>query len=363
MGLTLSNELSTTPFIPSIQRTNKNGRIKIGQIGVCHEHASGKIEALRKLPDLYEIVGIVDDRKSTAAKRAGDDLRPYKGLTWMTEEELFRVPGLQAVAVEVPNADLVPTAIRCMQHNLSMHMDKPGGEDLALFEELLTGCEQRKLAFQMGYMFRGHPAFQFCKKAIRQQWLGDIFEIQADMSHDYGGASYQEYISHFKGGIMFNLGCHHFDFIVSVLGAPQRITPFLGSTQGASSNAKNNTMAILEYPHALVSVSACDIKVNGIARRSLRINGSKGSIELSPLERLDGKPVQLQLILKEGNSQYAAGTHTIDCGIQTDRYTDQFIELAKIIKGEMENPYTCRHDYLTQKVTLAASGYINWDNR
>ena len=96
-------------------------KIKIGQIGVCHEHASGKMNTMKLRPDLFEIVGVADDRASTAAKRAVD-LNPYEGLPLMSEEELFRIPGLEAVTVEVPNLDLVPTAMRCLERNLPIHM-------------------------------------------------------------------------------------------------------------------------------------------------------------------------------------------------------------------------------------------------
>ena len=57
---------------------------------------------------------------------------------------------------------------------------------------------------------------------------------------------------------------------------------------------------------------------------------------------------------------YAAGTHIVDFGIKLDRYEDQMLELAKIINGEMKNPYTYEHDYLVQEVVLAAAGYTTW---
>ena len=338
----------------------KKAPIKIGQIGVCHEHAAGKFGTLKKWPDVFEIVGVVDDRKSTAAKFAGTDMKPYEGVRWMTEEELFNTPGLQAVAVETPNADLVPTALRCLSRNLAMHMDKPGGEDLALFGKLLDGCKQRNLPFQMGYMFRNNPAIRFCQQAVRENWLGDLFEIQADMNHHYGGETYQRYLSHFTGGIMFNLGCHHIDWIVSLLGRPEKVTPFLRSTPGAADGAKNNCLAVLEYPHAFVSLTACDLVTDGSGGRGLKIYGSNGAIELRPLERFDGKPLQLRLTLCKGKGKYAAGTHVVDFKVKYDRYDDQLLELAKIIRGEMKNPYTYEHDLLTQEVLLAAAGYVKW---
>ena len=139
-------------------------RIRIAQIGITHEHANGKMYSLRKLSEVFDIVGYVDDREFSKSPRFGNDfVKPYEGLRKLTLDEAFNMPGLQAVTVEVPNNELVPVALRCMERNLAMHMDKPGGEDLALYKTLLDGCKERNLPFQMGFMFRGNPALQFCK--------------------------------------------------------------------------------------------------------------------------------------------------------------------------------------------------------
>lgn len=336
-------------------------RIKIGQIGVCHEHADGKILSLRKMSDVFEIVGVVDDRATQSPRRAAEpSLAPYAGLTWMTEEQLFSVPGLQAVTVETPNDDLVPTALRCMERNLAMHMDKPAGHDVERYDRLLRGCEARKLPFQIGYMFRNNAAFQFCLDAVRKGWLGDLFEVQANMSHNYGGDAYPRYLGKIPGGIMFNLGCHLIDFIVALLGRPERIAPFLKSTHGVPDAIKNNGLAVLEYPHATATVRACNLEVDGLSRRRLKICGTKGTIELSPLERFDGQPLLLQMTLLEDNATYPAGTQTLDMGTRLDRYQDQLLELAGLISGELKNPYNREHDLLVHEVILAAAGCNPW---
>jgi predicted dehydrogenase len=335
-------------------------KIKIGQIGICHEHASGKMNSLRRRPDVFEIVGVVDDRTSTSAKFAGTDLKPYEGLRFMSEEELFDVPGLQAVTVETPNSDLVPTAMRCMERNLGMHMDKPGGEALQPFATLRKGCQDRNLPFQMGYMFRNNPAIQFAQNAVRNGLLGDIFELQAGMSHNYGGNAYQEYLGKFPGGIMFNLGCHLIDFIVPMLGSPDKVNPFLKSAPGFPDAIKNNCVTIMQYPHATVTLRACSFEVEGLPNRRLKICGTRGTIDLCPLERFDGKPLQMRLSLLEDTPDYAAGTHTLDFGVQRDRYEDQLLELARTVNGEMTNPYDCEHDCLVQELLLACAGYTEW---
>lgn len=340
-------------------------RIKIGQIGICHEHAAGKMNSLRLLTEVFEVIGVVDDSNTTAARFGGFDIKPdesnaYEGVNWMSEDELLNYPGLQAVVVETPNADLVPTALRCMERNLPMHTDKPGDENLALFRQLLDGCKARGLPFQMGYMFRANPAMQWCLKAARAGWLGDIFEVQANMSHDYGGEEYQQYLGNFRGGILFNLGCHLIDFVVALLGRPHHIVSILKSAPDYPEHIKNNGLCILEYPHATATLRACSKEVGGLERRRLKICGTKGSIELSPLERFDGQPLVMSLVLKEGNPEYTAGMHTVDFGICADRYVEQLREFAKLIRGNVANPYSWKHDSLVQDVLLSASGYTAW---
>jgi predicted dehydrogenase len=337
-------------------------RIRIGQIGICHEHAEGKMRSLRRLPDVFDVVGVVDDRKSTAgsARIAGDDLSAYSGLRWMTEDELLGLPDLDAVVVETPNADLVPTALRCLERNLPMHLDKPAGWDLGLYDRLLAGCEARALPFQMGFMFRNNPAFQLCLQAIRAGWIGEVFEIQANMSHNYGGAAYQRYIGALDGGIMFNLGCHLIDFVISALGRPARVIPLLKSTPGVPDGVQNNCLAIMEYARATATVRACSMEVDGLDHRRLKICGTDGTIELSPLERFDGEPLQLQLILRTARGGYAAGRQVVDLGVRHDRYREQLLEFAQMVRSRSRGCHGSAHDRLVHEATLAASGVIPW---
>lgn len=122
----------------------------------------------------------------------------------------------------------------------------------------------------------------------------------------------------------------------------------------------NNCLAVLDYPRAIVMLHASSREIDGINHRRLKICGTRGTAELCPLERFDGKSLTLRLTLREGNEEYAAGTHVVDFGLQHDRYRGQLLELARVINGQIENPYTYEHDYLVQEVVLAASGYGRW---
>ncbi len=337
-------------------------KVNIIQIGVCHEHANGKFATLKKLPDVFNVIGYVDERDFCKTPFYSQNLNPglYEDYRKLTLDEALNYPGLEAVTVEVPNNDLVPVALKCMEHNLAMHLDKPAGEDLALYKKLLDGCKARKLPFQMGFMFRGNPAFQFCIRAIREKLLGDVFEIEGDMNHCYGAESYQEYIGQFSGGIMYNLGCHLIDFVVAALGRPENVTPFLKSAPGYPASIRNNCMAVLEYHQALVTLRSCSKDECNTGGRAIKIAGTKGTIKFSPVERFDGKSVEISLTLAEDRGLFPKGSHTLCFPPQRDRYEAQLKELAQVTRGEATPTYSYEHDYLVHEVTLAASNYIDW---
>ena len=336
-------------------------KIRIAQIGITHEHASGKLLSLEKLPDVYEIAGYVNDLDFNHTPRYVHIVQEcFKKHKELSLEEVLNDPGIEAVTVEVPNNELVPMAIRFAEKGIAMHMDKPAGLDLQSYRQLLDICREKKVPFQMGFMFRGNPAFQFCINMIRQKVIGEVISIEADMNHGYGSDPYQEYIGEFSGGIMYNLGCHLIDFIAAAMGRPEHVTGFLRSAPGDPDRIKNNCLAVLEYPHAFAVVKSCSRQKNCTPARTIRIVGTNGTIIFSPIERFDGKPVVIEMKLKDSIGNYPAGEHVISFPPQPDRYTEQLLELARVIRGEQEGTYSLEHDYLVHEITLAAAGYLNW---
>ena len=112
-------------------------RIKIGQIGIGHNHASAKMATFRKLSDQYEVVGIVEPSPDWRKRRGNH--KAYRDLTWMTEEQLLNTKGLQAVAVEVDPGDdrLMDITAKCIDAGMHVHLDKPGGESFSAFKKVL----------------------------------------------------------------------------------------------------------------------------------------------------------------------------------------------------------------------------------
>ena len=325
-------------------------RIKVGQIGIGHNHASAKMATFRKLADYYEVVGIVEPDPEWRKKRGNNSA--YRDLEWMTEEQLLNTKGLRAVAVEVDPGDdnLMAITGRCIDAGLHVHLDKPGGESFRAFKKVLDEAGRRDLTIQLGYMYRNNPAMQFCFRAVREGWLGEIFEVHSVMNREQP-VSYLKWLSQFCGGTMFIFAGHLIDLVVTMLGKPDRVTAYQRQSQ-SEVELYDNGLAVLEYPRATATVRTASLEVGGYERRQLVVCGGEGTIEIRPLE-----PPKLRLTLSNPHGSFQKGSQDVTLPSISGRYDEQLIELARIIHGEIGNPYPLSHELLVQEALLAASGY------
>jgi len=323
-------------------------RIKVGQIGTTHAHASGKIQALKKLSEHFELVGIVEP--DPQKRKEAQDTPAYKDLKWLTEQQLLDTPGLKAVAVENTEFENVAAALRCIQAGMHVHLDKPPGESLAALKKLFDIAQKRGLNIQLGYMFRNSPAFQLCFDAVRKGWLGDIFEIHGVISKAVTDTRRKE-DQRYAGGSMYILGCHLIDALIILMGPPDKVTPYIRRTRPEHDTMADNMLAVFEYPKATASVRSTFIEVDGAKRRHLVVCGSKGTIEIRPLE-----PPQLHLTLDQPVENFKKGAQLVSLPKMPGRYDDQLIDFAKIIRGQKNPDYSFAHELAVHKAVLLASG-------
>jgi predicted dehydrogenase len=324
----------------------KHGKIAAAQIGTKHAHASGKIGTMRKFSDLFEFVGVVepDDEQWNAVRNT----TPYKDVPRVSEKEILGNDAIQLVAVETEVRDLLSTAERCIDAGKHIHLDKPAGEDLAHFQRILEKSIQDKLTVQMGYMFRYNPAFQLTFKAIREGWLGEVFEVHTVMSKKVNDATRRE-LGEYPGGTMFELGCHIIDALITAIGPPDRVTPFTRRTRDSDKLA-DNQLAVFEYPKATATVRSSVVEVNGGRRRQFVVCGTKGTIEILPLET-----PKLTMTLEDPQGEFPRGTQTVELPKSGGRYDGDFLDLAQVLQGTKKSDFPPAHDLAVQKAVLEAS--------
>lgn len=325
----------------------KPPKIRIGQIGTGHAHAFGKMETMRA-SEHFEVAGVVEpDERRRASLGAS---KTYAGIPVMTEEELLNAPGLQAVAVETDVKNLVPTAARCIAAGKHIHLDKPAGESLPALRRLHDDATARKLTVQMGYMLRYNPAFELCRRLISEGALGEVFSIEAAMGKLQGDAE-RHALAAYRGGAMFELGCHVIDSVVAILGRPEKVTPHSRSSSPLKDGFPDNQMAVLEYPSAIVTVRSVLVEWDGGARRQFTVCGTKGTMEIRPIEHPEAR-----LTLGKAHGEFKAGRQTLEFPKGRGRYDGDFDDLAKVLRGEKALAFTPSHDLAVHETVLLASG-------
>lgn len=320
-------------------------RIKIGQIGVGHAHAS-KLSVYRASDD-YEVVGVVEPDEKL--RRAAESSPTYQGLKWLTRDQLLATPGLQAVLVETQVRDLLANARVCVDAGKHVHIDKPAGESLADLKQILEIATQKKLLVQMGYMFRYNPGVAMLREFLKHGWLGEVFEVHTVMSKVVGAGD-RKRLAEYPGGSMFELGCHVLDLVVGILGAPQKVTAFPRHSSVSEDALLDNMLAVLEYPRATATVRSSVIEINGGERRHLTVCGTEGTFHIQPL---DNPSAKITLLKPQG--KYKAGTHEIQLP-KYARYVDDARDMARIIRGEKTSDFPPAHDLAVQTALLAACG-------
>ena len=329
-------------------------KIKIGQIGIGHNHGEAKMLAVRKFPELFEIVGFSEDNEEWIKKRGR--LKGYEGLTLHSTDEL--ISKCDALLIETDVWNLTETAKKCIDAGKHIHMDKPASGTLTEYKNLLDTAKAKNLVVQLAYMYRYNPAVVKCLKLIKEGTLGEIYSINAEMSTSHS-PEYKKWLTNFGGGIMYILGSHLVDLIVYILGKPDKVTSFLKHTNLDGISLPDNNLAVLEYEKALARVFVSSVEVNGFGRRQFMVSGSKGTFNINPIER--------PLTVTYSDREIADSTYedrkinlTFPDNTASGRYDEMMKDFHSYILGEKENPFTYEHDYAVQEVLSEIVGGVKF---
>ena len=328
-------------------------RIRVGQIGIGHNHGEKKMMTVRKFPELFEVIGYAEENEHWLERRGNNP--GYEGLPRLGVEEILTHS--DAVLIESDVWDLTRYADLCVRAGKHIHMDKPAGGTLQQYKTVLDIAKEKGLVVQLGYMYRYNPAVLKCLEHIRKGDLGEIYSVHAEMS-TFHPPKYKKWLTNFGGGIMYILGSHLVDLIVYLLGEPQRVTSFLKHTGLDGVDFADNNLAVLEYDKALARIFVSSVEVNGHGRRQLMVSGSRGTVNICPLEPATMTYSDTSI----AQNPYRDGKITVpveDPG-KDGRYDRMMQDFYAYIQGTKQNPFTYEHDYLVQRVLDEIVGGIRF---
>ena len=317
--------------------------VRAAVYGIGHAHAMGKVAALRALPQ-FHLVGVCEPDASRPRTH-----KALEGVRWLTQREMLEDASIELIAVESRVQENLGYARQAIEAGKFVHLDKAPGTDLAAFRDLLAEAARRKRTVQIGYQWRYHPAMRAALEAARKGWLGDVYSFRARIDKPTPPEDRRE-LAAFRGGMMFELGCHLIDRATDLLGKPARVTGHLWHHGREDDTLADNTLAVLEYPRAAAEITVAAMHPHGNSYRTVEITGTNGSITVMPFS-----PYRLVTHLRDAAGPYPAGLK--ETGFPPDRlpgFSPDFLELAQVIREGTAPSYSPQHDLMTQEVLLRA---------
>jgi predicted dehydrogenase len=303
-------------------------KIRVAMIGKGHGHANSKIAALQSMTE-YDFIGV-------------------------DHPQAFDDPSIELIACEDADADTnLANAQRAIGKGKHVHLDKPPGSNANALRKLLADAAARRLAVQMGYQWRYHPAMQAAMHAAKNGWLGRIHRFRASIDKPIL-ADERKHLAKYRGGMMFSEGCHLIDRATALLGKPVKITGFIRHHGLLEDALADNNLVILEYPNAFADISLAGFDPQGNQHRYIEILGSNGSARVQPFTGS-----HLTIELKDAAGPYAKGLQTLSPPEPPGKpYTPDFAELAATIRHGAPPTYSAAHDLMTHEVLLEACGML-----
>ena len=101
-------------------------RIKVGQIGIGHNHGEEKMKAVLHFPELFEVIGYAEENEEWISKRGQNST--YADLPRLSVDEV--IERSDAILVESDVWDLTKYAKMCLDKGKHIHLDKPASGTL-----------------------------------------------------------------------------------------------------------------------------------------------------------------------------------------------------------------------------------------
>lgn len=326
-------------------------KIRVAEIGTSEfSHGNQIWQSINKQSELFEVVGFA--LPEGEREKYPEQMEAFEGYKELSIEDILSDGSIDAVFVETEEKYLTKYGRAVVEAGKHLHMEKPGGQELSEFEAMLGTAKEKNLVFHTGYMYRYNPAVKRLLSDIREGKLGEIISVESEMSC-YHGKKMRQWLSGYRGGMTFFLGCHLLDLTYSIMGMPNKIIPMNRASGLDGASSLDQGLVLLDYDRGYSYLKTTAVHHGGPGRRYFNVIGTKGSAEIRPLE---GYCTGSNLLYSELTYRFPehgwAGVGETFRTEPFDRYDEMTASFAAYVRGERENPYTYERELELYKLIM-----------
>ena len=252
-----------------------------------------------------------------------------------------------------PTSLHLDVALPAARAGANLFIEKPLAASLTGAEDLATIIQENHLTVLVGFQMRFHPCFLRLQQLIAEGAIGRLIAIRA-RSGEYlpGFHPYEDYrhsyaASEALGGGVILTQIHDIDYLVALLGFPERVFAMGGHLSALEIDVEDVASTSLEMRHdgRVLPVHLHQDYVTRPAVRTCSLLGDTGSIEIDfrtpSLKRFD-------------NSGEITESLSFPMFERNQMFVDLLRHLLRCLAGQEEPVVGIRDAIRTQRVALAA---------
>lgn len=188
--------------------------------------------------------------------------------------------GPRAVVVCNPSSLHLPVALQAARAGCHLFLEKPVAHCLEGTEALAALVEKNNLQVLVGYQLRFHPCIRHVGSLLRQNAVGGLIGVQAEIGEYLPGwHTYEDYRQMYAarrdlgGGVVLSQ-IHEMDYLYSFFGLPRSLYAIGGKLSSLEIDVEDTASVLMDYAGMAVS-----LHMDYIQRppcRTLKIIGNEG---------------------------------------------------------------------------------------
>jgi len=223
--------------------------LKPVRVGIIGCGVMGKMHAncYRALPEMAQVVGVVDVRREEAAAVAQlTGARVYD-----TAEDLLADRSIDAVDICVPTFLHTKYVVQAARAKKQILCEKPAALTMADLRAMVAAVRHARVRLMFGMVIRFWPEYQVLADAIKHKRFGRLTTLVCTRLASPPTYGWENWFADPRrsGGAALDLHIHDVDFICWILGTPWGITARARRTR----EGLVHIMTVYDYPRVVVA--------------------------------------------------------------------------------------------------------------
>jgi predicted dehydrogenase len=244
-------------------------------------------------------------------------------------------------------------ALAAARFGANLFIEKPLSDSLEGAEELAGIVEEKRLTALVGFQMRFHPCFLRLRQWIAAEAIGRLIAVRARYGEYLPGFHpYEDYRQSYAarrslGGGVILTQIHDFDYLIALLGAPERVFAMGGHLSSLEIDVEDVASVSLEMRRdgRILPVHLHQDFITNPPVRTCALLGENGSIEV------DFRKASIMRVGRSGETMECADFPDFE---RNQMFVDLLRHLLACMEGAEKPVVGIRDAMWTQRVALAA---------